>query len=427
MGHARGPTAQAGAHRLAGAIGRIGLGPLGSRFARTQGHRSPPPGELSQLAAARDVGRIGNDPRMPGGQQAPPDDEPSRLEQIAEQLRAFGATEREIENARDSGEPQRAILETVARHSAAGRTVTAIQIETDGGPPVAQLGELMRAFGLPTPVADEQSFTPTEAEALIELWQRADIWPFELAVQVSRVYGRLLARIAHATVQLWASVVEPGLREHSDQPGVLLAGAESLERLLPVSDALLAGVHRRWLEREAAQMAFQEVPLSPQRVGALAAVEVSFLFCDLKDFTAFADRQGDTAAVRIIDRFAAVVTRERGPDARLTKLLGDGFMCSYPNPRLAVDAGARIIDAMASADVPGVHASVHHGLAIPREGDYFGASVNLTARLLAFAERDELVATRPVLERCADLSWERAGTLRIRGVSHEVEVFRLRR
>jgi len=364
---------------------------------------------------------------MRGGEHAPSTDSVRGLDEVAAQLRAFGATDEEIEDALTRGEPQRAVLEIIARHSAAGRTVTPVEVHAAGGPPVERLAELMQAFGLTPPEPDEPSFTPEETRALVGLWRSSDVWPFELALQISRVYGRLLARIAHATVQLWASAVEPGLRQRGAEHGALLAGAESLDRLVPVSDLLLQAVHRRWLEREAREMARQQVPLAPSVAGTLAAVEVSFLFCDLKDFTAFADRHGDAAAVQLIDRFAAVVTREQGAEARLSKLLGDGFMCSYPNPRLAVEAGARIIDAMDAPDLPGVHASVHHGLAIPREGDYFGASVNLTARLLAFADREELVATRSVLKHCAELRWERAGILRIRGVSRDVEVFRLTR
>jgi adenylate cyclase len=80
---------------------------------------------------------------------------------------------------------------------------------------------------------------------------------------------------------------------------------------------------------------------------------------------------------------------------------------------------------MRGPDHPGVHASVHHGLAIPREGDYFGAAVNLTARLLVQADRDELVATREVIEACDGHEWEPAGSLTIRGISGSVEVFRL--
>jgi GGDEF domain-containing protein len=216
-----------------------------------------------------------------------------------------------MDNRDERIEPQRAILDNLVATSAVGRTVTPAEIAAEGGPPIEKLGELMHAFGLPSPEPDEQ-----------------------------------------ASVQLWVSAVEPGLRERGRD--AQSAEAQSLMGLLPVSDALLALVHRRWLEREAVQVALREAPLTPESGSALAAIEVSFLFCDLKDFTAFADRQGDAAAVQIIDRFAAIVTQERGPDVRLTKLLGDGFMCSYPDPELAVEAGARIIDAMRGPDHPGV-------------------------------------------------------------------------
>jgi adenylate cyclase len=74
-----------------------------------------------------------------------------------------------------------------------------------------------------------------------------------------------------------------------------------------------------------------------------------------------------------------------------------------------------------------VHASVHWGTAVVREGDYFGASVNLAARLLNAADRDELVATRQVLEASegAGYVWEPAGTQRVKGVTDPVELFRL--
>ena len=35
------------------------------------------------------------------------------------------------------------------------------------------------------------------------------------------------------------------------------------------------------------------------------AFEVTLVFCDMKDFTAYADTQGDEAAVEAIERFAS--------------------------------------------------------------------------------------------------------------------------
>ncbi len=354
----------------------------------------------------------------------PPKESPEQLRQLADHLREFGASEKTVERAIESGELQHAIFEALTARSAQARTVTPGHLESQGGPPLEHLEKLMTGFGFPLPPAGEPTFTPAEAAALLELWRRRDVWPFDLAIRISRVYGRLLARIAHAEVEMWVSVVEPSLREHPNERTRVLSGADSYEALMPLAGEILIAVHQRWVEREMAQMAFRDQALSTDVPGT---VEVSLLFCDLKDFTAFADREGDAAAVSLIDRFTEIVAREQGPEVRLTKLIGDGFMCAYPEPRLAVQAGARIIDAMRGRGQPGVHASVHHGVAIPHETDYFGATVNLAARLLACAEGGELVCTGTVVERCQDMSWVRGGTLQIRGLSQPVEVFKLKR
>jgi class 3 adenylate cyclase len=182
-------------------------------------------------------------------------------------------------------------------------------------------------------------------------------------------------------------------------------------------------VHRRWLEHELAQ----EAVTSAEHDGGLeGAVDVSFLFCDLKDFTAFADSNGDTTAVAAIDHFAHSVTRERGSEFRFMKALGDGFMLAYSDPCTAVRAGIRIMRAMQVPHMPRVHASVHRGEAIVREGDYFGGAVNLAARLLNAADRDELVATPAVVEACGDeFPWEPIGPRHVRGVAEMIEVYRL--
>ena len=350
--------------------------------------------------------------------------EPDATDEI---LRAVGVPEEAIERSRRHDDPLGAFFESLPLRAAADRTVSAAQIEAAGGMPAEQARELMRAFGLPAPDPEEPAFSPEEAAALTELWRQQELWPFEEGVQIARLYGRLMARIAQASVQQWLAVVEPRLRD--TEPDIrqrTIAAVGSFDRLLPVTDALLTGVHRRWVEREAAQIAVRNAESGPAAELLRGESEVTILFCDLKDFTAFADRQGDGAAVRIIDRLASTVMDERGEEAGLTKLLGDGFMVVYPEPAPAVRAAQRIIAAMRSPDQPGVHASVHHGHAVPREGDYFGAAVNLAARLLTLAERDELLVTEPVVTLSPEFDWEHCGSERVRGISGEVQVFRLR-
>jgi adenylate cyclase len=307
------------------------------------------------------------------------------------------------------------------------RTVTPAELEARGGVSADETRALFEAFGLPAPAEDDLALTPAEADAFVTLARFEADWPPELRLRVARVYGRLLARIAQVELSLFREHFEQRLGDDQGNAySTLRAAREAFAGLVPVTEPLLAGVHRRWLEHELAQAAVSgaEAELTEQRLPG--AEDVTFLFCDLKGFTAFADREGDAAAVAAIDRFNEVVIAERGAGVRFMKLLGDGVMLVYSDTRDAVAAGAAIIAAMRTGGPPGVHATAHCGLAIPREGDWFGSAVNLAARLLDAAERDELVATRAVVDAAGDgFSWESAGERRVRGFAAAVEVFRL--
>jgi adenylate cyclase len=307
------------------------------------------------------------------------------------------------------------------------RIVTPAAIEHDGGLKVAEISELMEAFGLPRPAADDPTFTPEEARVLVELARLEELWPARVRRQVARAYGAMLGDIARAELQAFQTYTEPQVRARGGDPAAqLLAIQSAFGRLLPLADPLLVGVHRRCVEHQIAQGAVSAAERHVGPAGLPGAVEVTFLFCDLKDFTAYAETGGDAAAINAIDRFFDVVARERGESGRFVKSLGDGAMLVYPDPVDAVADGARVIAAMRSTGLPGVHASVHRGTAIARSGDYFGGAVNLTARLLAHARRHELLATSEVVDASRDVfAWKPAGERALRGVATPVRVYKL--
>jgi adenylate cyclase len=321
-------------------------------------------------------------------------------------------------------ELQGAIFDSVLLPEIEERTVSAAEIEARDGVPADEILRMVETWGLPMPEPDQPAFTEEEARVFVELKRLEDVWPPEVAMQAGRVYGRLLARIAQTELQLFRVYVVPRLQADGRDPASTIEAVhKAFEALLPLADPLITGVHRRWVEHELAQEAVTAVEADGRLPGS---VDVTFLFCDLKDFTAYADEEGDTAAVVAIDRFVDTVTRERGREFRFMKALGDGFMLAYSDACDAVRAGERIIEAMQEPRLPGVHASVHRGVAIVREGDYFGGAVNLAARLLNAAECDELVATEAVVDSCrAGFDWEPIGNRRIRGVAEPVPVYRL--
>src|SRR3954470_21723092 len=151
---------------------------------------------------------------------------------------------------------ERAVFDSVLMQATAQRTVSAREIEARGGMSVEDVTTMIEAFGLPVPDPDQPAFTPEEAEVFMRLKQLEEIWPPQVGVQASRVYGRLLARIAQTEVQLFRVYVVPRLRaEGRDADEALRAARDAFEALLPLADPLLTGVHRRWLEHELAQEA----------------------------------------------------------------------------------------------------------------------------------------------------------------------------
>ena len=349
----------------------------------------------------------------------------AREREIAELLESLGLPEEAVRRAVERGSPQDAVFEAALMPEIAERTVSARQVSQADGPPLELMHTFWEAFGLPIADDDEPAFTEEEARIFQSLNQMSDTWPPEVGLQVARVYGRLLARIAQTEVQLFRLYVEPRLRDDDDPYASLVATRDAFAKLLPVTGPLLLGVHRRWLEHHIAQEVVREA--EGEAGGLPGSVTVCFLFCDLKDFTAFAADRGDQAAVTAIDRFAEVVSRERGAEVRFTKGLGDGYMLVYADVPTALDVGRRIVAAMQDPDLPAVHASAHQGTAISREGDYFGGAVNLAARLLDAAAGNELVATAATA--AADPGggeWESAGSVRVRGVKGPVDVVRQR-
>ena len=350
------------------------------------------------------------------------------LERMIGELLELGVSPEAIRRAHERGRVEDAIFDAVLDPARTERTVSPSQIEADGGLRVAETQLIALAFGLRAPEPDEPYFTPEEAAVLQRFGELREIWPPEVYLQVVRVYGQALAHIAQTEVHAFRLYVEPRLRAASG--GVLRALPAvhaAFGQLLPLADPMLLGIHRRGVEHELAQAAVREAELRTPEGVLPGAVEVTLVFCDLKDFTAYADLHGDVAAVEAIERFAVTVTAERGEKGHVLKTLGDGYMLSYPEPAAAVAACVRIIEQMRSDDTPGVHASVHHGVALYREGDYFGKAVNLAARLLGQAGRGELVASEAVARATEGLfDWEHLGSRRIRGLSEPVEAYRLR-
>ncbi len=76
--------------------------------------------------------------------------------------------------------------------------------------------------------------------------------------------------------------------------------------------------------------------------------------------------------------------------------------------------------------LPPLRAGISHGEAFARGGDWYGATVNLASRVMEIAEPGTILATRGARDAALDgYAWSPAGRERLRGITDEVELFRV--
>jgi adenylate cyclase len=109
------------------------------------------------------------------------------------------------------------------------------------------------------------------------------------------------------------------------------------------------------------------------------------------------------------------------------KTIGDAVMLRVPEPADAVMLGLWIThDAIRDHGSPAVRVGPHHGHAIERNGDYFGASVNLAARVSSAAAGGEVLVTGQTAALVPDLEgviFESRGRKSLRNVSEPIDLF----
>ena len=133
------------------------------------------------------------------------------------------------------------------------------------------------------------------------------------------------------------------------------------------------------------------------------------LFADVSGSTKLYETVGDAAAHAAIDlcvKLFAGITEQHG--GRVIKTIGDEVMAIFPQ---AAEAGRAAVDiqlgiaGMAPVDKVrlGVRIGLHFGPVVERDGDVFGDTVNLSARLTEMASRGQIITSFETVERLGDL------------------------
>jgi class 3 adenylate cyclase len=132
----------------------------------------------------------------------------------------------------------------------------------------------------------------------------------------------------------------------------------------------------------------------------------TFLFADLVGYTSFTEQMGDDVAADVAVAFQAHAERLAGTYAcEVIKKLGDAVMIHGTDAARVLALALRLRRELAKeGGFPPLRMGVHSGTAVQRAGDWYGATVNVAARVADAAGAGEILLSRTTRDRI-----ERAG------------------
>jgi adenylate cyclase len=121
----------------------------------------------------------------------------------------------------------------------------------------------------------------------------------------------------------------------------------------------------------------------------------TFLFVDLVGFTALTDAEGDERAAEVAlglyERARSLLPRY---GAEELKTLGDGMALRCDDAARGIALALRLVDEIESHPaLPPVRVGVHTGPAVQRQGEWYGRTVNVAARLCSAAAGGEVLVS----------------------------------
>jgi adenylate cyclase len=291
--------------------------------------------------------------------------------------------------------------------------------------PFVTLERIYVAFGLPRPTPDElvreedvplMRFIPVLVGAGLN---EGDV------LRLARVWGDSARRVAQfQSHYLHHSIEEPfrqrGLRDNAAFEAAL---REVGVRSGRSGEDLLGWLYRRHSEVFETEHLFDHVETALEDAGVHRKeprqVE-GCVFADLSGYTRLTEESGDEEAARVSLKLAELVneiaSHHRGT---VVKMLGDGVHFHFKDPSDAVMASLEIVERVEPAGLPRAHVGVNAGPMIYDEGDYFGRTVNIAARIASqagpaqvFVGKDALPHVTPSGFRLAEV-----GAFELKGIA----------
>jgi adenylate cyclase len=306
------------------------------------------------------------------------------------------------------------------------------ELATESGVSLELILGLHEALGFAKPDPDERirhDDPPLVELARVFLEEGAS----EAAVRrMFRMYGDNLRRLATAVSDVYRVEIEKQLREKGVSDSELMAyGSRMGHRTGSLMQRALVSIFDRHHQHVWTNYSIERAELILERAGLYRRVErpPAICFVDLAGYTRLTEERGDEVAARLAASLAALVEEiPRRYGGRAVRWLGDGGMFHFDDPKAAVLAALEMVERAPAEDLPPTHIGIQTGPVILQDGDVYGMTVNIAARIAARARAGEVLTSEEAVAQVQgpEARFEQVGPAHLRGVARPVILYRAR-
>jgi adenylate cyclase len=250
-------------------------------------------------------------------------------------------------------------------------------------------------------------------------------------LQAVRIWGDSARRVAQFEAHYAHTSIEEPFRRRGlgDNQAFEAAIREVGTRMGHTGDQMLSWLYRRHSETFGSQHLFEHVETALEEAGirqrAPRGVEAA-VFADLTGYTRLTEEAGDAAAARVSLTLAQFVTEVGGRHkGEVVKMLGDGVHFHFADPADAVRASIEVVENVATRGLPPAHIGANAGPMVYDEGDYFGRTVNIAARIAAKAGAGQVFVGEDLVRNVDPVGFAvvEVGDFDLKGIARPVKLF----
>ena len=262
--------------------------------------------------------------------------------------------------------------------------------------------------------------------AFIEFQVAAGFDP--IAIQrLLRVAGDSLRRLAESESAWWNSEVMAPAVAAGKQPDDV-AGADFVTRMNELSERAVIELYRLQQTKAWTANIIEGLETTLAAAGLHSRLEhhPAMCFLDITGYTRLTQEHGDVAAAELAEQLGRLAQRTSVKyGGRPVKWLGDGVMFHFPNPGPGVVSALEMVEGVADAGLPPAHVGLHSGPVIFQEGDYYGATVNVAARIAEYARPGEVLVSQEVVDASGgtEVAFRAIGPVELKGVRGAMDLF----